>query len=153
MRVDGSIPVFSRILAAVVCPDQPTASEQLAAREVRRYVYLRTGKLLPIVSSDAKAPAGPTIVIGAKGCPAVTALLADAKLKAEVEGLAPQQFLLRTVENGDRTVLLVAGGDSLSRISQRYYGSASRWPDIYNANRDKIGADGVLRVGVELRIP
>ena len=48
---------------------------------------------------------------------------------------------------------VIASGDSLSRISQRYYGNASRWPDIYNANRDKIGADGVLRVGAELRIP
>jgi chromosome segregation ATPase len=48
---------------------------------------------------------------------------------------------------------LVAAGDSLSRISQRYYGNANRWPEIYNANRDKIGSDGVLHVGTELRIP
>ena len=48
---------------------------------------------------------------------------------------------------------VIASGDSLSRISQRYYGNANRWPDIYNVNRDKIGADGVLRVGAELRIP
>jgi nucleoid-associated protein YgaU len=48
---------------------------------------------------------------------------------------------------------VVANGDSLSRISQRYYGAANRWSEIYNANRDKIGNDGVLRVGTELRIP
>lgn len=48
---------------------------------------------------------------------------------------------------------MVAPGDSLSRISERYYRSASRWPEIYNANRDKIGRDGVLRIGTELRIP
>jgi chromosome segregation ATPase len=47
----------------------------------------------------------------------------------------------------------VAAGDSLSRISQRYYGAANRWPEIYNANRDRIAGDGVLRVGTELRIP
>ena len=48
---------------------------------------------------------------------------------------------------------MVATGDSLSRISERYYRSASRWPEIYNANRAKIGRDGVLRIGTELRIP
>ena len=48
---------------------------------------------------------------------------------------------------------VVASGDSLTRISQRYYGASNRWQEIYNANRDKIGNDGVLRVGTELRIP
>lgn len=48
---------------------------------------------------------------------------------------------------------LVAAGDSLARISQRYYGTANRWQDIYLANPDKIGLDGVLRLGTQLRIP
>jgi nucleoid-associated protein YgaU len=48
---------------------------------------------------------------------------------------------------------VVAGGDSLSRISQRYYGTPNRWQEIYNANRDKLGNEGVLRIGTELRIP
>ncbi len=50
-------------------------------------------------------------------------------------------------------VHVVAAGDSLSRISQHYYGTANRWQEIYNANRDKIGPDGVLRIGTDLRIP
>ena len=57
-----------------------------------------------------------------------------------------------TATPGTRTHV-VAAGDSLSRLSQRYYGTANRWQEIYNANRDKIGTDGVLRVGVELRVP
>jgi nucleoid-associated protein YgaU len=48
---------------------------------------------------------------------------------------------------------LVVAGDSLARISQRYYGTAKRWQDIYSANPDKIGLDGVLRLGTQLRIP
>ena len=48
---------------------------------------------------------------------------------------------------------LVVAGDSLARISQRYYGTANRWQDIYLANPDKIGLDGVLRLGTQLRIP
>ena len=48
---------------------------------------------------------------------------------------------------------VVASGDSLSKISQRYYGTASRWQEIYNANAGKLGPNGILRVGTELRIP
>jgi LysM repeat protein len=48
---------------------------------------------------------------------------------------------------------VVASGDSLSRISQRYYGTAGRWQEIYTANAEKLGPNGVLRIGTELRIP
>ena len=36
--------------AAIVCDVGASPAEKLAAKEVRRYVYLRTGKLLPIVA-------------------------------------------------------------------------------------------------------
>jgi nucleoid-associated protein YgaU len=48
---------------------------------------------------------------------------------------------------------VIAAGDSLSKLSQRYYGTATRWQEIYNANAEKLGPQGILRVGVELRIP
>ena len=44
----------------------------------------------------------------------------DAKLKAEVEGLKPQQFLLKTLKHGDRTVLLVVGGDPIGTLYGAY---------------------------------
>ncbi|MBP7482260.1 MAG: LysM peptidoglycan-binding domain-containing protein, partial [Lacunisphaera sp.] len=47
----------------------------------------------------------------------------------------------------------VAGGDSLSRISLRYYGTANRWQEIYNANSDVLQGSSTLRVGMQLRIP
>ena len=47
----------------------------------------------------------------------------------------------------------VADGDSLSRISMRYYGTPNRWQEIYNANRDVLQGSSVLRVGMQLRIP
>jgi len=47
----------------------------------------------------------------------------------------------------------VASGDTLTRISNRYYGTSSRWQDIYNANRDKLLSADVLPLDVELKIP
>ena len=106
--------------AAVVCDVAASSAEKLAAKEVRRYIYLRTGKLLPVVSPIAQAPAGSLIVVGTKDQPTVTALLSDAKLKAEVEGLATQQFLLKTWKPGNRTVLLVVGGDPIGTLYGAY---------------------------------
>ena len=53
----------------------------------------------------------------------------------------------------DFRVHTVAEGDSLSRISMRYYGTANRWQEIYNANAALLGPNGVLKVGTQLRIP
>ena len=48
---------------------------------------------------------------------------------------------------------VIAAGDSLSKISQRYYGTPGRWQEIYNANAALLGPNGILKVGTELRIP
>jgi chromosome segregation ATPase len=47
----------------------------------------------------------------------------------------------------------VVSGDTLTRISSRYYGTWARWQDIYNANRDKLRDADVLPLGAELKIP
>lgn len=47
----------------------------------------------------------------------------------------------------------VQSGDTLSTISTRFYGTPSRWIDIYQANRDRISSENALRVGQEIRIP
>lgn len=47
----------------------------------------------------------------------------------------------------------VQSGDSLTSISRRFYGTPSRWIDIYQANRDRLASENALRVGQEIRIP
>lgn len=48
---------------------------------------------------------------------------------------------------------MVTEGDSLSRISMRYYGMPNRWQEIFQANRDMLQGSNALRVGMQLRIP
>ncbi len=49
---------------------------------------------------------------------------------------------------------VVQSGDSLSKIAQRVWGVAARWPEIYNANVDVVGPNpNVLRIGAVLRLP
>ena len=49
---------------------------------------------------------------------------------------------------------VVRSGETLSDIAVEYFGKASRWEEIHEANRDAIGDDPArLTVGMELRIP
>ncbi|WP_162427799.1 LysM peptidoglycan-binding domain-containing protein [Pontibacter pudoricolor] len=48
----------------------------------------------------------------------------------------------------------VQSGDSLSKIAQRQYGSASSWTKIYNANKTIIGDNpDLIKPGQKLTIP
>ncbi len=47
----------------------------------------------------------------------------------------------------------VAAGDTLSKISNIYYGTPTRWAEILVANRDILGEDNNLVIGRTLRIP
>lgn len=48
---------------------------------------------------------------------------------------------------------VVAPGETLYRIAQRYYGSGAKWPEILEANRDVLKNENSVRAGMELRIP
>lgn len=54
---------------------------------------------------------------------------------------------------GEYRTYIVRPGDTLGKISIRFYGTSSRYMEIYNANRDKLSNPGSLTVGQELRIP
>ncbi len=48
---------------------------------------------------------------------------------------------------------VVAKGDTLMSLAQRYYGNRSRWRDIYAANRNVLPSETSLKLGMELKIP
>jgi len=90
----------------------------------------------------------------------------SAEATREVRILAPDAFggfelpevpleetPLETSPSPETAYYTVAKGDTLWRISQRLYGTGSRWSDIYDMNRAVIGANpDVLRIGQVLRI-
>jgi nucleoid-associated protein YgaU len=45
-------------------------------------------------------------------------------------------------------------GDNLTTIAQEVYGDASRWSEIYEANKKTIGDDpNLIQIGATLTIP
>src|SRR5215831_8112074 len=51
------------------------------------------------------------------------------------------------------TQYMVKSGDTLSRISERFYNSATKWEKIYEANRDTVHNPNYLYIGQMLTIP
>ncbi|HEX68439.1 MAG TPA: LysM peptidoglycan-binding domain-containing protein [bacterium] len=56
------------------------------------------------------------------------------------------------IEAGGETYT-VRKGDSLWKISKKYYGTPFKWPLIYRANKDKIKDPNRIFPGQVLRIP
>ena len=48
---------------------------------------------------------------------------------------------------------VVQSGDTLSKIAQRYYGDASLYNKIFEANRDVLKDPNKIQPGQKLRIP
>jgi nucleoid-associated protein YgaU len=47
----------------------------------------------------------------------------------------------------------VAGGDTLSKIAKKFYGSANLWDKIFQANKDQIKNPDLIHPGQVLKIP
>ena len=66
----------------------------------------------------------------------------------EAEAAAAEQ----PAASGPR-IYVVQQGDSLSQIAKNVYGEATRWREIYEANKHKIKDPKIIRPGQELEIP
>ena len=48
----------------------------------------------------------------------------------------------------------IQSGDTLLTVSEQFYGDATQWRKIYDANKDVIGSDpDKLKIGMKLKIP
>ncbi len=53
----------------------------------------------------------------------------------------------------EATVYEVKPGDTLGAIAQRFYGKASLYPKIFEANKDILSNPDLIKVGQKLKIP
>ena len=54
---------------------------------------------------------------------------------------------------GGETIHLVVPGDTLSGLAKTYYGKASLYMKIFEANRDILSDPNLIKVGQKLKIP
>jgi len=98
--------------AAIVCPQKGLKLPRLAAAEIRRYVYIRTGRLLDIVDTPRD---GDMLVVATKDGPNLQS--ADA---AAVAALGPQDYLLKSHDEAGRRTLFIIGGSEISTLWGAY---------------------------------
>lgn len=53
----------------------------------------------------------------------------------------------------EETIYVVQKGDTLSALAQRFYGKASLYMKIFEANRDVLSNPDLIKIGQKLRIP
>ena len=93
---------------AISIRQEASDQERLAAYEVQRYVYLRTGKLLKVRRGSGT---GDRIVVSCK----------DRSFCGEVgQDLAPQQFTLRTSRTKAGNLWWIVGGDAVGALYGTY---------------------------------
>ena len=115
---------------SIIIPQPPAPLEKLAAYEVQRYVYQRSGQLLAVSAEDSPQPAG-NIVIARKDRAVVAGLGAT--------NLGPQHYLVKTTTTGERKTVWIVGGDDTGtlyagyrfaeRLGVRYYLHGDVLPD------------------------
>jgi nucleoid-associated protein YgaU len=69
------------------------------------------------------------------------------------EKTAPAQEKKAPAAAKKQQTYTVQKGDSLSKISQKVYGSTKYWKRIVDANKDKLGKSQTLKPGMVLSIP
>jgi nucleoid-associated protein YgaU len=53
----------------------------------------------------------------------------------------------------DEVLHIVANGDTLEKLAERYLNDAGRAMEIFDMNRDQLNNPHLLPIGVELRVP
>ncbi len=78
---------------------------------------------------------------------------AEMKAKQEEARAKLEVYQAEKAEEEKPPTYIVKGGDSLSKIAKEQLGSAARWPEIFELNKDQISNPNVIRVGQELKLP
>ncbi|MCX5655299.1 MAG: hypothetical protein NTY65_11685, partial [Planctomycetota bacterium] len=93
----------------IVVPKGASYAEALAAKEVRRYIYLRTGQLLPIIETAGAPPE--------KGDLILVNVLRTVK---DAAPLPPETYVLQTTRQGNRRVLMAGGASPTATLFAAY---------------------------------
>jgi hypothetical protein len=107
--------------ATIVVPGQASALETLAAREVQRYIYLRTGDRVPVEPGGSKRSKGsPAILIGRKDRALIAAWAQQAGQRSALEGLGPEESWLHSPGARRGSTLVLTGGDDVGTLYAAY---------------------------------
>lgn len=108
-------------VAVIYIGQDADKTEQLAAREIRKYVYQRTGELIPVRQWNSSVKLnGSAILVGN----IQSAILKSSGYSAP--DLGPDAFILKTIASSEGKKLLVSGGSGIGTLYAAYQ-LAEQW--------------------------
>ena len=113
----------------------------------------------PAASEPSISPMGEataqvdTVGAEAAGAAETAAAEAAAAEAAAAEAAAAEAAAAQAASAPQPVTYTVVSGDTLSGIAQRFYGDASAYMRIFEANRDKLNDPNLIHPGQELVIP
>ncbi|MCX6225339.1 MAG: alpha-glucuronidase family glycosyl hydrolase, partial [Bacteroidia bacterium] len=107
--------------AVVVYPQEAGPLEEFAARELQRYLYLRTGILADLVRSDsAPAEYGHCFILGNKNRKLFRGLADSADIGRYSENLGEDGFFIKSYTTPHGRQHVIAGGDERGTLYGAY---------------------------------
>ncbi len=116
---------------AKAAPSQPAPPVQVA----REKAAVPETKTAPVMDKSKIATVKP--IVPASGSAAATPAKAVQPASASA---APQEYIIKP-------------GDTLSRLSERFYNSPEKWTKIYEANRESVRNPNYIYIGQRIIIP
>ncbi|MCE5249862.1 hypothetical protein LLG96_06540 [bacterium] len=105
----------------VIYARDASPQEKLAAREIRRYMYLRTGVLPLLQEGDRNTSlTSDLVVVARKDRPAVESLAKDAEFGKKISALGPEHYLIETRESRRRRIVYIIGGSETGTLYGAY---------------------------------
>lgn len=173
-RIDAAIRDFARTLPAQPVENQLQRVDLIAALDrlklendllKQQLADAQSGRPVVVAGGEAEvsasATAGPTqpapnnFALSVESLPTVRTRPARQEPRAAPVQAPPRpapQASTPSPANAARRHT-VRPGDTLSSLSQRYYGNRTRWRDIFQANRSQMKSETDLKVGMVLTIP
>ena len=100
--------------------EQSSFQENLASKELRRYIYLRTGAVSEIIDNRLNDGNHADIILGVKDQLHLKPFLNEAGISERIAALEPQQYIIKTVKIDSDKVLLIVGGDQMGMLYGTY---------------------------------
>lgn len=83
----------------------------------------------------------------------INTIRVKAAAPAPPPGPAPSPQGAPAAAAGAETIHVVVSGDTLGALAKKYYGKASLYPKIFEANKDILKNPDLIKIGQKLRIP
>lgn len=103
----------------IIIPSEANRAEMLAAKEIRRYIYLTTDELLPIVQTNSPSQLMNSIIIAAKEQELIGNIYDFPP--SEYKNLKEQDFILKSFTDGRLMSLFIIGGGSAGVLYGAYH--------------------------------